>query len=70
MLILWHETPAYASNSNVFIRKQADNINLGNTKTGYVNKKNFNKIGNDSFNKNCITEYLSEDKTMSFYVNK
>ena len=35
MLILWHGTPAYASNYNVFVRKQQDNINLGNMKTGY-----------------------------------
>jgi len=66
MFIIWHETNVEASNYNVFIRKQIDNINLGSSKTGYVKFE----IGNDSFNKNCITKYLIEDKTMSFYVNK
>lgn len=28
------------------------------------------EIGNNSLNKNLITKYLTEDKTMSFYVNK
>lgn len=44
MLIIWHETHVEATNYNVFVRKQIDNINLGSSKTGYVNEKNFNKI--------------------------
>jgi len=36
MLIIWHETHVEASNYNVFVRKQTDNINIGSSKTGYV----------------------------------